>query len=120
MKRAFLLFCLCIGITVSYGKAGDTTRVIVMDKYYWTGYGSQDVRVQCPPIGISYRKVLLRYRLTCPTGGCGEWDYTTRVILRHRNGELDSALTDAPSFRIDGSIFDSVYLSFSANYSYNF
>ena len=107
--------------TIGRAKTGDTTHVVVMDKYLWINHGEKDTWTVFPDQTKSYEKILLRYTLTCPTGGCGEWDYTTGVILRKHTGRLDSTLRDAPSFTVDGNILDSTKLSFDTTktYSYN-
>ncbi len=107
--------------TIGRAKTGDTTHVVVMDKYLWTGNGYQDRRTQFPDSTKSYEKILLRYTLTCPTGGCGEWDYTTGIVLRKHTGRFDSTLQDAPSFTVDGGAPDSIRISHQATvmFSYN-
>jgi len=119
MKRAtafvLLAFCgfLAVFATISpaFAKTGDTTRVAVFDKYLWTYYGTQERWAKFPEPGKKFEKVLMRYKLTCPTGGCGEWDYTTKVIIRHRTGLIDSVLKDAPSFTVNGATYDSIRLA---------
>ncbi|MFI5263317.1 MAG: hypothetical protein ACHQM6_02245 [Candidatus Kapaibacterium sp.] len=105
MKK--LLFVLCfamIGMVCSMGhllaKTGDTTHVPVLDKYLWVYNGSVDNWAAFPPAGKHYEKILLRYKLTCPSPSCGQWDYTTKVILKHHTGVIDSVLKDAPNFTV--------------------
>lgn len=123
-----ILFCwLCILLsglllyTIGRAKTGDTTHVVVMDKYLWTWNGYQDRTTKFPDLSKTYEKVFLRYTLTCPTGGCGEWDYTTGVILRKHTGRFDSTLQDAPSFTVDGGAPDSIRISHdtTVTFSYN-
>jgi hypothetical protein len=90
-----------------------------MDKYLWTWNGYQDRWVKCPDASKTYEKIVLRYTLTCPTGGCGEWDYTTGVVLRKHTGILDSTLQDAPSFTVDGGTVDSIRIANDTTYTYS-
>jgi hypothetical protein len=90
---------------------GDTTKVNVFDKYLWTYYGSQNRWGKFPGKDKKHERVIMHFRLTCPTGGCGEWDYTMRVYARTRTGVIDSTLTDAPAFRIGGEARDTAYIS---------
>lgn len=126
MKKITQLLCvlfvaLCFLSTAADAKTGDTTHVVVMDKYLWTYNGSQTRWSKFPDATKSYEKILLRYNLTCPTGGCGEWDYTTGIILRHHTGKIDSTLQDAPNFTVDGNTVDSIRVAkdTTKSYSYN-
>ncbi|MES2766556.1 MAG: peptide-N-glycosidase F-related protein [Bacteroidota bacterium] len=92
---------------------GDTTKVRVFDKYLWTYYGSQDRTVKFPAPDKKFKKVLMRYTLTCPAGGCGEWDYTTNVYFRRGLGTIDSVLKEAINFTANGKIVDSISFSFT-------
>lgn len=107
-------------ISRAFAVTGDTTHITVMDKYLWTWYGSQDRWAKFPDSSKSYEKILLRYTLTCPTGGCGEWDYTTGIILRHHTGKLDSTMQDAPSFTVNGGVQDSIRISHDTTRSYTY
>lgn len=86
MKRLALLF-LTLNLTSAFAATGDTTRITVIEKYLWTAHGHKDTTVLFPDASKTYEKIILRYTLTCPTGGCGEWDYTTGVIVRHHVGD---------------------------------
>jgi hypothetical protein len=120
MKTRLLAFFTAF-LTVSslFAATGDTTKVLVMDKYLWTWNGYQDRWVKCPDGSKTYEKIVLRYTLTCPTGGCGEWDYTTGIVLRKHTGILDSTLQDAPSFTVDGGTVDSIRIANDTTYTYS-
>jgi hypothetical protein len=120
MKTRILAFFIAlVAVSSALAATGDTTKVVVMDKYLWGGNGYQDRRVKCPDASKTYEKIVLRYTLTCPTGGCGEWDYTTGIILRKRTGILDSSLQDAPSFTVDGGTVDSIRIANDTTYTYS-
>ncbi len=117
----FIPFVVAIFAINSFAKTGDTTHVTVLDKYLWVYNGSIDNWSVFPPAGKHYEKILLRYKLTCPNPSCGQWDYTTKVILRHHTGVIDSVLQDAPNFTVNGSTVDSFAFRHDTTrtYSYN-
>lgn len=118
MKRlTFSLLLLSVFSSLTLAATGDTIRVPVMDKYLWTWNGFQDRRVLCPDTTKTWEKILLKYTLTCPSGGCGEWDYTTGVVLRKYTGIIDSTLRDVANFTVAGNITDSIWISRSANFT---
>ncbi|HET9137707.1 MAG TPA: peptide-N-glycosidase F-related protein [Candidatus Kapabacteria bacterium] len=124
MKKLFCWLCILLSglliYTMGRAKTGDTTHVVVMDKYLWTYNGFQDRWTKFPDSTKSYEKILLRYQLTCPTGGCGEWDYTTGIVLRKHTGRLDSTLQDAPSYTVNGSTPDSIRISHDTTYTFSY
>lgn len=115
MKISILLLVICS--CVSFAATGDTIRVKVMDEYLWTWNGYQDRWAQFPSTQKTFEKILLRYTLKCPTGGCGEWDYTTGVICRQHTGIIDSTLRDAANFTVSGTIYDSIALAGDTTWS---
>lgn len=117
--RILAFFTALLVVSSALAATGDTTRVSVMDKYLWTWNGYQDRWVKCPDASKTYEKIILRYTLTCPTGGCGEWDYTTGVVLRKHTGILDSTLQDAPSFTVDGGVVDSIRIANDTTFTYS-
>jgi hypothetical protein len=123
IKLALIFTCIFSLAITSFAKTGDTTHVPVVDKHLWNvGQPSQiDNWVIFPAAGKHYSKVLLRYKLTCPSPSCGQWDYTTKVILNHHTGVIDSVLKDAPSFTVGTSAVDSFAFRHDTTrtYSYN-
>ncbi|MBS1902693.1 MAG: hypothetical protein JSS75_03215 [Bacteroidetes bacterium] len=118
MKNPLVVLCaallVLIGITDLQAKVGDTTHVVVVDKHLWDQFpGTIHNWGVFPAAGGHYEKVLLRYRLTCPKPSCGQWDYTTKVILRQHTGIIDSVLKDAPNFTVNGGMQDSFQFSHS-------
>jgi len=100
------------------GQSPDTLRVNVFDKYLWQGHGSQTRQSLFPAASTTYERILMRYKLTCPSPSCGEWDYTTNVYVRHHTDRIDSVLKEAPSFTVDGSVRDS--LNYRSDTTYTF
>jgi len=95
---------------------GDSTNVQVFDKYLFTWYGSQIRTANFSDQTKSYNRILMRYKITCPTPACGEWDYTTNIYLRDKLGSLDSTLTEAISFDVNGKKVETFYYTNEAKY----
>jgi len=96
------------GITNLFAERGDTTKVKLFDKYLWTWYGNQNRWGEFPSKDKRFERIFMNFTLTCPKGGCGEWDYTMRVYARTRTGKMDSNLVDAPMFSKAGAFSDSL------------
>ncbi len=62
----------------SFAGEGDTIKVQSHQETHWDWNGSWYDTTAFPDTG-SYRRILMHYTLGCPTGGCSEWDYTTRI-----------------------------------------
>jgi hypothetical protein len=114
---ALLVFLKPVG---AFSAEGDTTRIRVFDKYLWTWYGTQDRTVQFPAADKKFKKVLMKYTLTCPAGGCGEWDYTTNVYFRRPLGIIDSAKKEAVNFTLDGKVVDTASFSYTQTFKTNY
>jgi len=90
MKHFFLFFALFTLSLLSFAAPGDTTRVRAHDATHMNWYGNFDRRANFPDGNKTYQKILLRYTLGCPSSGCSEWDYTTRVFVLRPTGQLDT------------------------------
>jgi hypothetical protein len=99
---------------------GDTTTVKLFDKYLWTWYGSQSRWGEFPEKEKRFERISMNFTLTCPKGGCGEWDYTMRVYARTKTGRIDSNLVDAPSFSKGGIFSDSLRVSYLPTFKTKF
>ena len=96
MKKLLLLSLLFAFANTIF--AGDTTTVRIHDHTDMTWYGNYDEWGELPSDSLTYQKIYLHYTMGCATGGCSDWDYTSKIIVRHRTGEIDSTLQTAPSF----------------------
>ena len=108
--HAILMFILIpmFGMPNLFAERGDTTKVKLFDKYLWTWYGNQNRWGEFPSKDKRFERIFMNFTLTCPKGGCGEWDYTMRVYARTRTGKMDSNLVDAPMFSKAGAFSDSL------------
>lgn len=90
MKHTFLFFALFIISQLAFSNPGDTTRVRAHDATHMNWYGNFDRRAGFPNDNQTYQKILLRYTMGCPSSGCSEWDYTTKVFIMRPTGQLDT------------------------------
>ncbi|MAX81561.1 MAG: hypothetical protein CL843_15480 [Crocinitomicaceae bacterium] len=81
--RKVLLGCLMLIASLSaFAAEGDTTHLRVHDAVHMNWYGNFDSIAQFPTTNTSYRKILMKYTIGCPSSGCSEWDYTTQIKMR--------------------------------------
>src|SRR5690349_12346569 len=73
-------------VAPSMAAPGDTTRVRVFDGFLWTNHGGERRTALFPDSTKRYEKILMHFRLKCPSGGCGEWDYTMNVYVERPVG----------------------------------
>jgi len=121
-KLLFVLIFSLAGISITYAAEGDTTKVKAHDDVAMTWYGNYEKWAVFPTdTSKSYRKIIMHYTMGCPSSGCSDWDYTTKIELLNETGEIDSTLDLAPNFKVNGSKVDSVKFSSDTTwvYSYN-
>ena len=111
MQIIRLLICICVYANIY---AGDTTKIRVHDATDMTWYGNYDEWGIFPDGSQSYRKIYLHYTMGCASSGCSDWDYTTKIEVLHRTGDIDSNLQTSPLFTVNGNIMDSVMFSDTA------
>jgi hypothetical protein len=117
MKK--FLFCYFIFLSLfSFANPGDTTTVRTHNASHWNWYGSIDTWTQFPDTSYHYRKIILKYKLGCPSAGCSDWDYTTQIFIRRHTGNYDSSISYAPYFTVNGNPNDSVLFNISPTYVY--
>ena len=105
-----LLFAITFIATLN-SIAGDTTNIRVHDKTDMTWYGNYDAWGVFPDGSDTYRKIYLHYTMGCASSGCSDWDYTTKIEVLHRTGDIDSNFQQSPTFSVNGAIVDSVMFS---------
>ncbi|MFN5665245.1 MAG: hypothetical protein ACK461_08710, partial [Bacteroidota bacterium] len=110
MKQALLFFCTLL-VSQVFAANGDTTTIRAFDKFHMNRYGNFDKRVGFPSSDKKSQRIWLRLTLGCLSNGQCEWDYTLKVAIRENTGKKDSTLKQAPSFRVNGNIQDSLLYS---------
>jgi hypothetical protein len=110
-----ILFAITLTATIN-SIAGDTTNIRVHDHTDMTWYGNYNEWGVFPDGSETYRKIYLNYTMGCASSGCSDWDYTTKIEVLHRTGEIDSTLHTQARFTVNSTILDSV--SFSPDSTY--
>jgi hypothetical protein len=99
---------------------GDTTRYRIHDKTHLKWYGNYDSKGKLPDGSKKYRKILMHYTMGCPTTGCSGWDYTTKIELLRKTGQMDSTLIKYPSFKVLSPDRDTLYYRTDTTYTYSY
>lgn len=121
MKKVYF-FSAIIGLlsSISVFAQEEIINVPAHDNVHMNWYGNYDEVVNFPDNDDTYRKIIMYYRLSCPTGGCSDWDYTTSITLRHDTGETDFTVEQAPSITVNGETMETVYYSLNQTYTTEF
>ncbi len=92
MKKTLLVLCTMALLFFSYAQhnEGDTIKIRVHDKTDMTWYGNYDAWGSFPTGQLSFRKITMHYTLGCASGGCSDWDYTTKIELLNPSGNYDT------------------------------
>jgi hypothetical protein len=53
---------------------------------------------------------MMKYTIGCPTNGCSDWDYTTKVFARRKIG-IDTVILQKPKYKLGNLAFDSLRYS---------
>lgn len=120
MKKIFLAIAAIAAFVSAKAAPGDTIKVQSHNKVHMNWYGDFDRKAKFPDASKTFNRVWMHYTLGCPSKGCSEWDYTTQVFARKRTGLYDSTLQQAPSFRVNGAIKDTLYYKNTVTYKYTF
>ena len=84
-----------------YAAPGDTTSVYVHDKTDMVWYGGYNDMGYFPDGTTQYSKILMTYTMACASGGCSDWDYTTRIEAMIPTGTFDSTVTNVDTITLD-------------------
>ena len=95
---------------------GDTLRIRVHDDVDMVWYGNYSEWGYFPSGEDTYRKIIMKYTMGCASGGCSDWDYTTRIFLRHRTGDFDTVQAEHPDFLLDGEPVEILHYCESATF----
>ncbi len=95
---------------------GDTIKVKSHQSTDMTWNESYDEWSVFPDKQEKFQKVTMSYTMGCASGGCSEWDYTTRVMALKPTGKYDSTKKQWPTFKVDGQTVDSIKFSQDPTY----
>ena len=126
LHRIFLMLNLatilvCFSANLSYASAGDTIVVHGFDHFTHRNCNSGNATFLFPPDSIDIYKILLRYELSCPPAlGCDIYDRIATLKVLLPTGVIDSSLSVAPSFRVNGNITDTLAFMNTISFSYSY
>lgn len=90
MFKKLLIFLICLSSNAFLVSAQDTTHVRSHDATHLNWYGDFITKTKFPSADTSYKKILLKFTIGCPSIGCSDWDYTVKVYARRPIG-VDTA-----------------------------
>lgn len=91
MKTYFTSILLFFAYT-AIAAPGDTTSIRVHDNVSMVWYENYDQQTTFPNSGESWGRILLHYTMGCPSSGCSDWDYTTKIEILVPTGAMDSTV----------------------------
>ena len=90
MFKKLLIFLICLSTNTFLANAQDTTHVRSHNATHLNWYGDFITKTKFPSADTSYKKILLKFTIGCPSIGCSDWDYTVKVYARRPIG-VDTA-----------------------------
>ncbi|MCF8284787.1 MAG: hypothetical protein K9I48_07405, partial [Sphingobacteriales bacterium] len=90
MIKKLLILLICLSANAFQANAQDTTHVRSHNATHLNWYGDFITKTKFPSADTSYKKILLKFTIGCPTNGCSDWDYTVKVYARRPIG-VDTA-----------------------------
>lgn len=110
---SFLVFLLPI-LNVN----GQSETIRVHDKVDMTWYGAYDEFGSFPDGSTEYEEILLHYTMGCASGGCSDWDYTTKIELRIPTGMMDSTVSILDTISAEPYVVDTTWNVFEVMESF--
>jgi hypothetical protein len=86
MIKKLLILLICLSTNAFFVNAQDTTHVRSHNGTHLNWYGDFVTKTRFPAADTSYKKILLKFTIGCPTNGCSDWDYTVKVYARRPIG----------------------------------
>lgn len=90
MIKKLLIILICLSANTFLANAQDTTHVQSHNGTHLNWYGDFITKTKFPSTDSSYKKILLKFTIGCPSIGCSDWDYTVKVYARRPIG-VDTA-----------------------------
>ena len=110
INKIFTIITIIILLTTDLFSS-DTITVRSHDHVDMTWYGNYDKVAVFPNGPETYRKINLHYTMGCPSSGCAPYDYTTKIEVLHKTGDIDSTLQQTPYFTVNGNSLDTLYIT---------
>lgn len=97
MKKLLLLLVFGVCASAVFAANGDTTHIITHNQVHVitnpnSGYNEYPMWAMFPSTATNYRRALITLSVKCPAsnGGCGAWDYSDHITIKHHGGVNDS------------------------------
>ncbi len=117
MRQILLLSVWCFSLSL-WSATGDTTVVASHQKTDMTWYGSYKDWAVFPDGNTSYHKIIMEYTMGCASGGCSDWDYTTRINLLYNTGNIDSTVERIDTISFNPLVIDTTWRTFEVKEPY--
>jgi len=118
MRKSLLLSIIFLTSSALWSAVGDTTVVTSHQKTDMTWYGSYKDWAVFPDGNTSYYKIIMEYTMGCASGGCSDWDYTTRINLLQSTGVMDSTVDKIDTISTSPLVIDTTWNVFEVKEPY--
>ena len=128
MKHKHYIFRIFISIVIFFisfnslqlkANTGDTLVVHGFSNFLHQSCNTGRGTFLFPNDTISYYRILLKYQLSCPVGGCDIYDRIATLKVLKPTGNFDSTLVRYPSFTANNLTPDSLAYMNDTSYSYS-
>ncbi len=86
MIKKLLVLLSFFYLSISTLFAQDTLHIRSHNETHMNWYGDFFTKTKFPAADSSFKKIILKYTIGCPSNGCSDWDYTTKVFARRPIG----------------------------------
>jgi hypothetical protein len=120
-KVLIIYAVICFSGKIMQASTGDTLVIHGFDHFTHRNCNSGNAYYLFPSDSINYYKIMLRYELSCPPAlGCDIYDRIATLKVLKPTGAIDSSLSIAPSFRMNGNVLDSFAYMNTVSYTYSY
>lgn len=108
MKK-LLYFLVLLLSNYLIAQSGEVETIKVHDKVDMTWYGSYNETGNFPDGSKTYEQILMHYTMGCASGGCSDWDYTTKIELMKATGIMDSSVVALDTISTNPMVVDTTW-----------
>lgn len=124
MNKGMFYVCLLLICDLTLGTVPQASAQVTErgDTIFIKAFGFDDpdrAWVEFPPDSVELEKITMHYRLGCPNGSCGQWDYHAYIRLRDYTGEIDSTLEEVANFLVDNAERDTFFYMRDTSWAYS-
>jgi hypothetical protein len=118
--KFIVFFVLALAPYRNFAGPGDTLIVNGFNAFFHANCNTGNSVFQFPSDTLSFYKIMLRYELSCPGLGCDIYDRIAKLKVKRGTGVMDSTLTLAPSYKVNGLSPDSLQYMNDTSYYYSY